>query len=98
MTDLAADSLRLDIWLWRARFYKTRALASKQIAARGVRVTRLGQTRRVDKPGATVRTGDVVTFGKAGAIRTVEILALGARRGPADEARALYREIGDEDV
>lgn len=94
----AADNekLRVDIWLWRARFYKTRALAGAQIKKRGVRITRHGQTRRTDKPGSTVCSGDVVTFGRSPHIRTVEVLELGARRGPASEAAALYREVEDE--
>ncbi|MEO1101131.1 MAG: S4 domain-containing protein [Pseudomonadota bacterium] len=97
MTD-AIETVRLDVWLWRARFFKTRALASRQISARGVRLTRYGETRRVTKPGATVTAGDQVTFVRAKAIEAVEILALGTRRGPAAEAEALYRRLGEGDV
>lgn len=91
-----SDKLRADIWLWRARFYKTRALAGTQVKKRGIRITRHGQTRRTDKPGATVYIGDVVTFGRSPHIRTVEVLDLGTRRGPASEAELLYREVEDE--
>lgn len=91
-----AEKLRADIWLWRARFYKTRALAGTQIKKRGIRITRNGQTRRTDKPGATVFIGDVVTFGRAPHIRSVEVLGLGTRRGPASEAAELYEDLGDE--
>lgn len=97
MSDTESEKLRADIWLWRARFYKTRALAGAQIKKRGVRITRHGQTRRTDKPGSTVSTGDVVTFGRSPHIRTVEVLGLGTRRGPASEAEALYRDLGDEE-
>jgi len=91
-----SESCRVDIWLWRARFYKTRALAGIQIKKRGVRITRFDQTRRSDKPGTAIAAGDIVTFGKAPHIRAVEVIALGERRGPAAEAQLLYRELGDE--
>lgn len=89
-------SLRLDIWLWRARFFKTRALATAHIRGHGVRLSHLGQTRKTDKPGASLAVGDVVTFGKAERIYSVEVLDLGDRRGPAEEARALYRPLEAE--
>ena len=97
MSEAGDETLRIDIWLWRARFYKTRGLAGAQIKKRGVRITRHGQTRRTDKPGATVTVSDVVTFGRAPHIRSVEVLGLGTRRGPAEEAQALYRELGDDE-
>lgn len=89
-------SLRLDIWLWRARFFKTRALSTAHIKGHGVRLSHLGQTRKTDKPGASLAVGDVVTFGKGGRIYSVEVLVLGDRRGPAEEARALYRPLEAE--
>ncbi|MGF1658339.1 MAG: RNA-binding S4 domain-containing protein [Rubrimonas sp.] len=76
---------RLDVWLWRARFFRTRSLAA-EAAAKGLRVN--GQ--RVAKPGAGLKTGDVLTFAQAGRIRVIEVAALGDRRGPAAEAQALY--------
>ncbi len=91
-----SDSLRLDVWLWRARFFKTRTLSAALIASRGVRVTRNGLTRKTTKPASTVCVGDIVTFGRSVHIRTVEVMALGTRRGPAPEAEALYREIREE--
>ena len=97
MSDEDAEKIRADIWLWRARFYKTRALAGTQIKKRGIRITRHGQTRRTDKPGANVFEGDIVTFGRAPHIRTVEVLGLGTRRGPASEAAALYQDVGDDE-
>ena len=81
----APERVRLDVWLWRARFFRTRALAA-EAAAKGLRVN--GQ--RVAKPGAGLKIGDVLTFAKAGRIRVIEVAALGERRGPASEARALY--------
>lgn len=86
-------AVRLDIWMWRARFYKTRSLSAAQITKRGVRLTRNGQTRKVAKPGANLVIGDIVTFGRSVHIRTVEVLGIGTRRGPASEAALLYVEI-----
>ncbi|MEM7004862.1 MAG: S4 domain-containing protein [Pseudomonadota bacterium] len=83
--------MRLDIWLWRARFYKTRKLSAEQISKRGVRLSRNGQTRRINKPATTITVGDVVTFGKSVHIKSVEVVSVGARRGPPDEARSLYK-------
>lgn len=91
--DATEDSAaRLDVWLWRARFFKTRALAAKA-AAQGLRVN--GQ--RTLKPGARVRPGDVLTFAQGGQVRVIEIVAPGARRGPAAEAQALYRDRAPPD-
>ncbi|MBY9066068.1 RNA-binding S4 domain-containing protein [Hyphomonas sp. WL0036] len=86
-------TLRLDVWLWRARFFKTRALSTAHVKGHGVRLSHMGQTRKTDKPGTSVNIGDVVTFGKAGRIYSVQVLDLGDRRGPAEEARALYRPL-----
>lgn len=91
------ENLRLDVWLWRARFFKTRSLSAEQISKRGVRITRNGQTRKTTKPGASVCVGDIVTFGRSVHIKTVEIIAFGTRRGPAAEAVALYRDVREED-
>ncbi len=79
--------IRLDVWLWRARFFKTRALAASA-AADGLRVNGV----RTQKPGARVRPGDVLTFAQGARIRIIEVAAPGARRGPAPEAQALYRD------
>ena len=88
-------TLRLDIWLWRARFFRTRSLSAQAISRRGVRVTRHGQTRRCDKPSTPVTRGDVLTFTRGQNIEVVEIVALGERRGPATEAADLYERRGD---
>lgn len=95
MTDDPEDgaSVRLDVWLWRARFFRTRALSAEHVRKSGVRLSHAGLTRRTDKPGTTLAAGDIVTFGKGANILTVEVLDLGIRRGPADEARSLYRPL-----
>lgn len=81
-------SLRLDKWLWFARFAKTRSLAAKLCG--GGAVTVGGAT--VVKPGHLVRVGDVVTVEQGRMLRRVTVLALGDRRGPPAEARLLYAE------
>ena len=81
--------LRIDRWLWFARFCKSRSLAQKLIASGRVRLNRVV----VDKASAEVHPGDVLTFPKADAIRVVRVLALGQGRGPPPEARALYEDI-----
>lgn len=87
--DAPDASLRLDKWLWHARFFKSRALASKQCAKGRVRV----DGAVVRKAHFAVRPGHVLTFPQGGTIRVVRILALGTRRGPAPEARELYEVI-----
>ena len=93
MSDTAGEEIRVDIWLWRARFFKTRVLATDYVSRKGIRITRHGQTRKTDKPGVRVGCGDVLTFYKAKTIETVEVLQIGERRGPAAEAQTLYRRI-----
>lgn len=90
--DDEADGLRLDKWLWQARFFKTRSLAAKIAERRKVRINRT----LVTKPHYRVRPGDILTFPQGRAIRVVRVLALGIRRGPAPEAQTLYEEIAEE--
>ena len=87
------ETARLDVWLWRARFFKTRSLCATHITRRGVRITRHGETRKVTKPGTNVTVGAIVTFGRSVHIRTVSIVQLGTRRGPATEAAMLYEDV-----
>ena len=82
-------SQRLDKWLWRARFFKTRTLAAKACTAGHVR----SGGSAITKSHHRVRVGDVLTFAQGRYIRVVKVLALGARRGPALEARALYGDL-----
>jgi ribosome-associated heat shock protein Hsp15 len=79
---------RLDQWLWFARFAKSRSLAARLCTAGVVAIN--GVAAR--KPNQTVRVGDVVVVPQGGWLRTVRVLALGVRRGPAAEARLLYAE------
>ncbi|WP_337186014.1 RNA-binding S4 domain-containing protein [Phenylobacterium sp.] len=88
-----AESCRADVWLWRARFFKTRALAAKHLEAGRVRLTRSGQETRLEKPARPVKVGDRLVFALGGRLVAVQVAALGERRGPADEARSLYSTL-----
>lgn len=85
----AKVGLRLDKWLWQARFFKSRTLASSAVEGGSVRVN----GTRVTRPGRDVTTGDTLTFPQGNRIRVVRILALGQRRGPAVEAQSLYLDL-----
>ncbi|MGC9956588.1 RNA-binding S4 domain-containing protein [Roseiarcus sp.] len=87
---MSEDACRIDVWLWRARFFKTRSLAARVIEDGGVRLTRGGARSPVDKPSRAVRPGDVLAFAQGQKWVAVRVEALGVRRGPATEARALY--------
>ncbi len=89
MTETIDARLRLDKWLWYARFFRTRSLAARACAAHRLRIN--GEV--VSKSHATVKPGDVLTFPLGPHIRVIEILALGTRRGPAPEARTLYSDL-----
>ena len=87
MTEL--DSLRVDKYLWFARFFKTRSLATKR--ANGGRIRINGN--KIKKSSDTVRIGDILTFAQGNEIRVIRVLNLGTRRGPAQEAQSLYEDI-----
>lgn len=83
-----AETLRIDKWLWFARFFKTRGLAASVIAAGEVRLN--GAV--VTKAAQGVKAGDRLAFPTGRRRRAVTVLALPDRRGPAPEARACYAE------
>ena len=83
------ETIRLDKWLWFARFFKTRGLAAKLVTGSHVRVN----GTRVSKASHAVGPGDTLTFPQADLIRVVRILAPGTRRGPAPEAQTLYDDL-----
>lgn len=83
------DWQRLDKWLWCARFARQRSDCARLVAEGNLRINR----QPTDKPHAKLRPGDVITLVLRGEVRVIEVLALAARRGPAEAARAIYREI-----
>lgn len=89
-------SVRIDIWLWRARFAKTRGLAAELVERGAVRLTHQGKQIRLDKPSRVVHPGDEIVFARDGRVTVVRVEALGERRGPPAEARALYIPLGDD--
>jgi ribosome-associated heat shock protein Hsp15 len=85
------DTIRLDKWLWQARFFKSRTIASRLCVEGRIRVDGVP----VDKAHHALRVGNVLTFPQVRRIRVVRVRALGERRGPAAEARTLYDDLAD---
>ena len=81
------DSLRIDKWLWAARFYKTRSLAADEIGKNRVRVN--GQEAKASRE---VRVGDHVALRQGPVLREVVVRGISAVRGPAPVAQQLYEE------
>jgi ribosome-associated heat shock protein Hsp15 len=84
----AGDPVRVDKWLWAARFFKTRTLAAA--ACRGGRVD---VNDEAAKPSRPLRAGDVVSVTLEGGRRIARVAALAAQRGPATVARTLYDDL-----
>lgn len=91
---MKAGQLRLDKWLWFARFARTRSLAARLVGDGHVRIN----GKRAEAPAKGVCVGDVVTVAAAHTTMSVRILALGERRGPAPEARRLYADLSAPDA
>ncbi|NBB51827.1 RNA-binding S4 domain-containing protein [Rhizobium sp. CRIBSB] len=89
----AEDACRIDVWLWRARFVKTRSLAAALVESGAVRLTHANVQVRLDKPSRLVRPGDRLLFVLNGILHDLAVESVGVRRGPAAEARALYRPM-----
>ncbi len=83
------QKLRVDKWLWHARFFKSRSLAAQVVSAGHVRIN----SNKISKPSHNVASGDVLTFPQGNLVRVVRMIALGTRRGPAPEAQALYEDM-----
>ncbi len=81
------DSLRIDKWLWAARFYKTRSLATEEVGKHRVQIN--GQDT---KPAREVKPGDTIRLRQGVVDRTVVVKAISAVRGPATAAQLLYEE------
>ncbi|WP_322895123.1 MULTISPECIES: RNA-binding S4 domain-containing protein [unclassified Yoonia] len=89
MTDAPRQVIRLDKWLWHARFFKSRSIAAGIVSAGKVRVG----GNPVSKPARAVGAGDVLTFVQAEQTKVIRILDCGTRRGPAPEAQTLYEDL-----
>lgn len=85
----ATPSIRVDKWLWHARFLKSRSLAARLVTDGKLRVN----GERVVKSSRAVRPDDVLTFPLGNHTRVIRILDPGTRRGPAVEARTLYEDL-----
>jgi ribosome-associated heat shock protein Hsp15 len=86
---IQSECIRLDKWLWFARLARSRAQAAQLCQARRLRL----DGRLIAKPAAAVRPGAVLSFAQDDAVRVLRVEAVGARRGPATEARALYTDL-----
>lgn len=84
------DAVRLDKWLWAARFYKTRRLAAEAVSGGKVHVNG-GRA----KPGRSLKTGDELTIRRNGIGMTVIVCGLSEQRGAASVAQQLYQETED---
>ncbi|OEJ69693.1 RNA-binding S4 domain-containing protein [Magnetovibrio blakemorei] len=90
MTDTIAEGpIRIDKWLWHARFFKSRTLAGKFCQGAHVRLN----DKLISKAHVMVGPGDVLTFAKEHLVKVVQIKSVGTRRGPAPEARTLYSDL-----
>jgi ribosome-associated heat shock protein Hsp15 len=96
MSAAPADRCRIDVWLWRARLFKSRSLAADAVTAGAVRLTRAGASRAVAKPSELVGPGDGLSVRTTRGVITLTLLAVGERRGPPAEARALYDSIPND--
>jgi ribosome-associated heat shock protein Hsp15 len=90
---MTEDRLRLDVFLWRARFFKARTSATEAIETQGARIERDGQVRRIDKPATPVEAGDVLSFTAPSGAKLVRIISLPERRGPPAEAALCYEAL-----
>ena len=81
--------IRVDKWLWHARFFKTRALATKLVSGGHLRIN----AQHASKPSVSIGPGDVLTFPQAKRVRVVKVLQISTRRGPAPEAQTLYEDL-----
>jgi ribosome-associated heat shock protein Hsp15 len=86
---MTGGALRLDKWLWFARFVKTRSLATRLVSDGRMRIN----GALTHKAHYAVKPGDVLTFALGPHIRVIKVVALGSRRGPAAEAQSLYEDL-----
>ena len=85
--------IRIDKWLWWARFFRTRSLSTKIITKGAVRLN----SRRIVKPSVEIKVNDVLTFTSGKSVRVIKVLSLGERRVNYEEARKMYENVEDTD-
>jgi ribosome-associated heat shock protein Hsp15 len=90
----SVPTLRVDKWLWFARFFKSRNIATKLVQSRKLRINSVP----VSKASVTIKAGDVLTFQQQKSIRVIKIVDIGSRRGPATEAQTLYEDLAPEEA
>ncbi len=86
------EKIRLDTWLWYARFYKSRSLSAKAILSGKLRVN----SNKIIKPASKVKINDVLTINHINMVRIIQVQSLGSRRGPASEAQKLYNDLAGD--
>ncbi len=86
------EKIRLDTWLWYARFYKSRSLSSKAILSGKLRLN----SNKIIKPASKVKINDVLTINHINMVRIIQVQSLGSRRGPANEAYKLYNDLSGD--
>ena len=84
------DSTRIDKWLWAARFFKTRSLATDEVNKGHVQIA-----KHDIKPSKEIRAGDMLTIWQAKVPRTVVVKGISEQRGPASVAQQLYEETAE---
>jgi ribosome-associated heat shock protein Hsp15 len=86
-----SEHIRIDKWLWHARFHKSRVLAQGAATSGHIRLN----GRRIEKASVEVKPGDTLTLPRGREVVVVRIVACGIRRGPATEAQTLYETLND---
>ncbi|WP_182417810.1 RNA-binding S4 domain-containing protein [Bartonella sp. HY038] len=89
MSEQLPDKLRIDKWLFFSRLLKSRSLAAELANSGKIRVNK----QKIDKASYLVKADDVLTISYNQRIKTIKIVALGERRGPAVEAQQLYQDL-----
>jgi len=85
------EKVRIDKWLWWARFFKTRSLSAKKVSNGAVRVN----SCRVLKPSAEITIDDVLTLKQGKIVRLIRVVSLGQRRENYEKAKKMYEYIDD---
>tara|TARA_B100000902_G_scaffold319057_1_gene311185 strand:- start:412 stop:690 length:279 start_codon:yes stop_codon:yes gene_type:complete len=85
------EKVRIDKWLWWARFFKTRSLSAKKVSNGAVRVN----SCRVLKPSAEITIDDVLTLKQGKIVRVIRVVSLGQRRENYEKAKKMYEYIDD---